>query len=407
MKKTSLLMAALATSALAGSLPLHAEELDDLFAKGDAGLEFRYRIELVDQDGLAENATASTLLTKLWYSTANVHGFSGYLEATNVTSVGKQHYNSTVNGNTAYPVVADPEVTELNQAYAQYKNDFATVKVGRQGVNLDDQRFIGTVGWRQNDQTYDAAAAILTPAKDLTAIYGYVWNVNRIFGRDHPLGDLDTNTHLFNVTYSGFGFGRLTAYSYLLDLNDAPVLGLSSATYGARFTGSTDMSEGVKFGYQAEYARQTDYKNNPADFAADFWHLGADVSVSGVTLGLDYELLGSDGGAAFQTPLATLHKFNGWADKFLTTPGQGLQDVYASLAYTVPGEGVLSGLKLLAVYHDFKSDIGDVSYGSEWNFQASKALNKYLNLVVKAAHYNADAFATDTTKFWIMLGAKF
>jgi len=398
------LLAIMATTAATAE---EATNLSDLFKKGEANVDFRYRLETVNQDGFTKNATASTLLTKLKYKTATFNGFSGYLEATNTTVVGKDTFNSTVNGNTTRPVVADPETTELNQAYVQYAGDWGAVKVGRIGVNLDDQRFIGTVGWRQNDQTYDSAVAVLKPAKGLTAIYAYVWNVNRIFGEDHPFGNLDTATQIINVSYDGFDFGKLTAYGYFIDLNDAPVFGLSSSTVGARFAGKHAVSDGVKLGYQIEYASQKDYKDNPADYSADFWHAGLSVSGGGVTASFDYELLGSDAGVSFKTPLATLHKFNGWADKFLNTPAAGLKDMYASLAYKFPAEGALGGMLLKAVYHDFKSDVGDVDYGSEWDFLISKKLNKTFTLSAKAAFYSADSFATDTDKFWLTLAAKF
>jgi len=384
-----------------------ASGLSDLFAKGDAGIDFRYRLETVDQDGFSKNATASTLLSKLWYKTANLKGFSGYIEVTNTTVFGKETYNNTVNGNLTRPVVADPDTTEFNQGYLQYEAGWGTVKAGRQGVNLDNERFIGTVGFRQNDQTYDAAAVILNPVEGMTALYGYVWNVNRIFGQDHPFGDLDTNTHLINVSYKGFGPGKLSGYGYFIDLDDAPVFALSSRTLGVRYAGNEKITASTKVGYELEYARQSDYKDNPADYSADYWNAGLNVSASGFTVAVNYELLGSDKGVSFKTPLATLHAFNGWADKFLATPANGLQDLYGSFAYKVPEDMAFGGLLLKAIYHDFKSDISDIKYGSEWNFLISKKLNKHFTTSVKAAFYNASTYATDTTKIWFTVAAKF
>jgi len=381
--------------------------ISDIFAKGDAGLSFRYRLETVDQDGFEKNATASTLLTKLWYKTATYKGFSGYLEATNTTVVGKETFNSTVNGNLTRPIVPDPEGTELNQAYLRYKSDWGKAVLGRQSIGLDNQRFIGVVGFRQNDQTYDAVLTSLNPTKEITSTYAYIWNVNRIFGNDHPLGDFDTDTHIFNIGYEGFGFGKLSAYGYFVDLNDAPVLGLSSKTFGLRFSGKKPVSDSIKVGYQIEYAKQSDYKDNPFTYSANYWHTGLSVSTSGFTIGANYEVLGSDGGTSFKTPLATLHKFNGWADKFLTTPTAGLQDTYFSLAYKVPKGSVLTGIHMKAVYHDFKSDVGGVDYGSEWDFLISKKLNKTFTASVKAALYSADTFATSTNKVWVTVLAKF
>jgi hypothetical protein len=397
----------LAAASASGANAEEATNLSDFWAKGDAGLDLRYRLELVDQDGFDKKATASTLLTKLWYKSATLNGFSTYLEGTHTTAVGKDSFNSTINGNTNRPVVADPNATELNQAYLQYKNDFVTLKAGRQGIALDNQRFIGTVAFRQNDQTYDAMSAVVKPTRDLNATYGYFWNVNRIFSDDNPLGNLDTDAHLFNVNYTGFSLGTLSAYGYLLDFNDAAVLGLSTATYGLRFEGKRAISQDVKLGYELEYARQNDYKDSPFDFTANYWNAAVTASTNGFTLGAKYELLGSDNGVSFKTPLATLFKFNGWADKFLNTPADGLQDINASLAYKVPGNTGLGGTLFKVIYHTFQSDAGDADYGTEWDFLISKKLSKRFTASVRAAFYNADSFATDTNKIWFTLGAKF
>ena len=114
-----------------------------------------------------------------------------------------------------------------------------------------------------------------------------------------------------------------------------------------------------------------------------------------------------NGTAALQTPLATLHAFNGWADKFLTTPVGGLHDVYFDASYKVPGKGPLAGLMLRAAWHDFGSTTGGIAYGQEWNALASYPVDKRFTLTAKLAHYNADAFATDTTKLWFSVEAKF
>lgn len=395
---------------LCGATMVTAKEVSSLseaFAEGDASLFLRYRLELVDQNGFDRNATASTLLSKLSYKTATFKGFSGHIEGTHTAIVGADTFSSTVNGNVTRPVVADPELTELNQAFLSYQGKGFAAKVGRQGINLDNQRFVGTVGFRQNDQTYDSILLSSTPTKGVTATYAYAWNVNRIFGNDHPLGDFDANIQMLNGSYKASKFGKLTAYAYLIDINDAPAFGLSSKTFGVRFAGKQSVSDSMTLGYELEYAKQSDYKANPADYSADYYHLAATLSNGGVTVSAGYEVLGSDNGVSFKTPLATLHKFNGWADKFLGTPAAGLQDFYASAAYKVPGQGPLGGLLLKAVYHDFGADVGGADYGTELDLLVSKKVSKHLTASVKAAFYSADTHATDTDKIWFTLQAKF
>lgn len=406
----------LSTAIVSLALPAfsHAEENDsfaDAVTGGKFYLDARYRYEFVDQDGIDNNANASTLRTKLGYKTGEFQGFSGVLEFENSTEVGSGEFNNTVNGKGDYPVVADPENTEVNQAYLTYSGlEGFSLSAGRQAVNLDNQRFVGTVGFRQNDQTFDAVSLVNSSVEDLTLLYAYVWNVNRIFGEDHPFGDLNTKTHIFNASYKGFKAGTLTAYGLMIDLNDMAVWGLSSKTFGIRFAGATEVGNNdMKILYELEYANQTDHGDNPGNFSVNYFHGAAGVNVQGITAKVGYELLGSDDGAAsFKTPLATLHKFNGWADKFLGTPATGLRDFYVNLGYVAKGtDSFLDGTKFVAFYHKFSADFGGADYGTEWDFLISKKIMKHYSVGLKYARYNADTYATDTSKLWLTVGAKF
>ncbi len=406
------LFAGIASFALiAAASPSFAEEastLAEAITGGKASVSFRYRVENVDQTGFAQDASASTLRTKLKYATGVFQGFSGVLEFDNVTEIASGDFNNTINGNVGFPVIADPEITAVNQAYVAFTGfENTTLIAGRVAHNIGNQRFVGTVGWRQNDQTWDMAALVNTSIPDLTFTAAYVWNVNRIFGDDHPFGDLDTNTIILDAKYSGLPIGNVTAYALIIDLNDAPVFGLSSKTFGVRFDGKHKIDGGdLTFLYEAEYANQTDNASNPTNFSADYLHGSLGLSAHGFTGKVGYEKLGSDGGvASFQTPLATLHKFNGWADKFLGTPAGGLEDFYGSLSYKVQ-DGSMKGVKFDAIYHDFSADTGG-SYGSEIDLQVSTKFMKHYSIGLKFADYNADGFATDTQKIWFTLGATF
>ena len=177
---------------------------------------------------------------------------------------------------------------------------------------------------------------------------------------------------------------------------------LSSQTFGARYAGSYPLSRLAKLTVAASFARQSDFRHNPNNYSVDYWLGELGVEAKGFKLLGGYELLGADSGVAltsFQTPLATLHKFNGWADKFLTTPPNGLQDVYGTFGYTRPKVGPFASLGLVATYHDYRSDIASQHYGDEINLQLLAKLKKY-SFTLKYADYNAKAFATDTRKIW-------
>lgn len=369
--------------------------------------DIRYRLEVVDQDGLPEQATASTVRVRTGVKTAEWNGFSAVIEGEAIAVIGDAHYNDTINGLTAYPVVADPADVMLNQAYLRWRPVAAVdAVVGRQAINIDNQRWIGSVGWRQNDQTFDAARVTLKPVKGASVDYFYSWRVNRVFGPDSPQGIWrDTEIHAARAAYAIKNVGTLSAYGLWLDAPSSPAS--SSRTVGVRMAGELSAGKGFVVLYTAEYARQQDHGANPRNFGLDYWLVEPGVKAGPATLRGGYERLEGNGTVALQTPLATLHAFNGWADKFLATPVGGLRDVYLDAQYKVPGKGGLAGLVLRGAWHEFRATLGDVHYGQEWNALASYPLNKTFTVSGKLAHYDAEAFATDTTKAWFSLEAKF
>jgi hypothetical protein len=397
---------ALALTALA--LPVWSQEgapadsvlggLDRAVLGGKWWLRLRYRLENVEQDGFEHDAWASTLRTVLGYETGVWNGASVLLEFEDVSAIGDDKYNSTVNGEVDYPVVADPEGSEVNQVFLRYVPvEQTSLKLGRQVVTLDNHRFVGDVGWRQNQQTFDAASLRWMPLAPLQVFYAFVDNVNRVFGDDSPQGDHRMASHLVNAGYDLEGLGRIVGYAYLLDYDSVDVN--STSTFGGRFSG------GHAFGatellYAAEYAAQADAADNPNDVDQDYLLGELGARLAGWTLRGGWELLGGSGdpGDAFQTPLATLHAFNGWADQFLTTPDTGLEDAYVGLGKKA-GE-----LDFQLVWHDFQSDSGGLDYGSELDASVVWAASSKVSVGLKLADYQADDFSVDTTKAWLWLG---
>jgi hypothetical protein len=96
-----------------------------------------------------------------------------------------------------------------------------------------------------------------------------------------------------------------------------------------------------------------------------------------------------------------LHAFNGWADQFLGTPANGIQDTYVSVGTS------FYGVKLLSIYHHYSDEDGNIDFGQEVNVLAVKKLGQHYKVLLKYAHYEADHFKSDTDKFWFMLGMSF
>jgi hypothetical protein len=411
-------------------------KLPDAIAKGKFNLNVRLRYEFVDQDGVAaitKDSNAPTIRTRFGYTSAPLYGFQGMLEGENIAVLGPEHnYNAAgSNGENDRPVVADPPTTELNQAWIAYSyTNLATVKAGRQRIALDNHRFIGDVGWRQNMQTFDAAGLELKPVKDLSFYYGYLWEVNRVFGDvgfpppPSPAAnncDFESDSHLLNVSYSGWKYGRFVGYAYLLDLgldNGAVTQNDNScATYGGYFAGSAPVTEKLALGYRAEFAWQTDYADSTQDYATEYYNLELSGTVKPFALGVGYEVLGSDSNGnapgtrvGFRTPLATLHAFNGWADVFLNTPADGLCDLYAFAQVTLPWQ-----IPLRFVYHKYDAESGSDDFGQEFNVIASKKFGKHWTGLLKYAFYDGDDAAppalavpdVEVHKFWAQVEFNF
>lgn len=379
--------------------------IPDLIRNGKVNVNARLRWEHADQSdfGGSSNPKASdafTIRTRLGFTTDSFYNFKAMLEFEDVTILGNEdNYNqSGLNGGAGdKTVIADPETTEVNRAWLAYENWDTLFKYGRQRIILDNARFVGNVGWRQNEQTFDGITVRNTGlVPDTTLFYSFLHNVNRVVGDDHPAGDWDSENHLVNASYSGWEYGTVTAYSYILANKDSAAN--SSATYGASFAGSAPVCEDTSVNYRAEYAYQTDYRNNPMDYDANYYHVNLGGKYRKANAGVGYEVLGSDSGdIGFSTPLATLHAFNGWADTFLTTPADGLEDLYFWLGYTLPGT-----VPVKAVYHHYSAEDGSNDYGHEVDVVASRKFGKHFNLLAKFAWYeDGDDGLAGRTKFWL------
>ena len=365
----------------------------EAIADGDADLAVRYRLERVDQEGLYEQATASTGKARLTFTSAKTGRWSLAAEADYAFVVGIEDFNSTVNGRTEYPVVADPQGFDLNQAFLKFHGDQVTATIGRQRINHGRQRFLGGVAWRQNEQTYDALR-LEAKAGRANWDYSYIHNVNRIFGPEGGVQPSDWYgaTHAARLsmeTAPGHTFG---AFGYLIDLSNDNGPPNANATFGADYQGQFD-----KLALTLALARQTDYADNPVSYDAMYYSVQGALALSAATLTVGYDILGSDDGmAGFRTPLATLHKWQGWTDKFLGTPDAGVHDAWFSVG------GKVAGATVTGVYHRFRADAGDADYGSEIGLSVVRPLTESLGLTFKLARYSADELATDTTKAWLM-----
>jgi len=293
-------------------------------------------------------------------------------------------------------VISDPDVAELNRLQFSYNGaKKAGFTLGRQFLALDNQRFVGPVGFRQNSQTFDALRLDSGATLPVELIYAYIDRVHRIFGDDHPTGELDSDSHVLEARIDT-AVGELAGYALLLDLENAPAL--SPQTVGARLAGSSGA-----WSYRLEFARQSDHANAPRAFNLDYARAEAAYDAGFARFAAGAERLEGDGTQGFATPFATLHKFNGAADAFLSTPAEGLRDLWLSARWTVLEDGERP-VSIAITGHDFASDDGELDFGGEFTLSVGIPLTAGVRAEAKAALFDGgEAGPADRTKIWLSL----
>ncbi len=391
--------------------------LDNVKVKG----QIRPRYEGVN-DSVHTNANAFTARTKLTINAGlfGVNGLSTALGIISVNNFGATNYNAGKGGhgnatnNSTYAKVVDPQAAMLSEAAINYKTGKLAAHFGRSNINLDNQRFIGTVGWRQLERSYDTSSLAYNDKK-LSLLGAF------IYGYAGVKGVTTTNTHsvILHAVYKVMPELKVTGYGYLI--------GSTSDTYGLALTGK--VKAGAKFTYRAEYAIQQDPSiktpgTAKAKVKGSYINLDLGANISGLLLGVNYESLSGQTGtgtsvkAGFNPALGTNHKFNGWADVFYvgknSAPTEGLVDMNFRAGYKAKGFG-----KLLAVYHMFDAESTSGTFGSEIDVvyvNKIPGVNK-LNGLLKYASYTADSAnsgttalsrgSNDVTKMWVGLDYKF
>lgn len=399
------LLATIATiGAAASAMPAMAQDADSADSAEDVvdvSGTLRTRYETVSQASQANDADAVTVRGRLGLSVKQ-GGFTIMAEGEGTFAL-VDDFNDTIPGNgiEPFPVVADPNSIELNRAFISYAQGGNSVKVGRQRIIHANSRFVGNVGWRQNEQTFDAVRAqgsIGPVSLDST----YSISQRTIFGSESPNGFFDGDFILL-LADADLDVIDLAAFAYDLDYDTR--VAFSSESFGV--TGKlalsvSSLSPSISLGY----ATQSDTGGNPVDYTAQWLYGEVGASVAGFNVAIGYEELGSDDGiAAFQTPLATLHAFNGWADLFLVTPAAGLRDYYGRVSrrFSVPG---LATFNAAVIYHEFDSDFGGLDYGSEINASLGFKVGP-AGILLKYADFDSEGFGADKQVFWLQADFNF
>lgn len=386
------------------------KKIEDALKFGDGGaikLDVNYRWENANQDaGVKFNgiepktANANTVRTRFGVLSPKFYGFQGFVEYEGTHALQSDYHNNRPDEVSGFSRIADPAYNELNQLWMSYTNFDTVVKGGRQRIKFDDDRFIGNVGWRQLETTFDAVLVTNTSLKNLTVNAGYIGNVQTFLSTTENI-----DAPILNVNYKLGDYGNVIGYGYWLDYREPETAAKSNQTFGLRLNGATPkFYEHYSLLYTAEWSIQQDYGHRAVAYEANRYNVMGGFSAYFLTFQGAMEQLNGNAGGQFNTPLGTNHAFQGWADLFLTTPVNGIRDVFA----TVSGKFLEDSLIVSGVFHDFTDDTGKMHYGDEWDFQAMKKFGKHYSVLAKYAYYSADrndGYAavsnTDTQKIWL------
>jgi hypothetical protein len=397
MKTTTTLFIATSTALLAGTPELMTPPPSSTGDWIKPIIDIRARYEFADVDGL-DPSHALTFRERLGLQTMDWNGFSAYVEGEFTQAAiddyhgGAPGVNPLVAGNSVIP---DPESNELNQGYLQYKGFDTVFKLGRQRIIYDNAAFIGNVGWRQNEQTYDAISLNNTSIDGLTLQYSFINQVNRIFGSDATgfAGDIGSAIHSLNASYTGISGFTLGGYVYLMDFDD--VNAFDNDTFGVSVK-----TKQLGLDLYGEFAFQSDAGVGGDD--SDYAHITVAKTLVCHTFTAGMEYL-SDG---FRTPLSTAHAFNGFADVFVAqrlngTTG-GLTDFYFS--HSMP---IIWGIKMTNTLHAFGDN--EVSTGRGWEFDSvfAKKFDDNFLAIAKLGHFETESALPTTTRFSIEMNYTF
>jgi hypothetical protein len=316
--------------------------------------------------------------------------------------------------NSPYPLLPDPSRTDSNRLYVEYLGLPDTrVRLGKQLVKLDNERFFSDVDFRQIPMLFTGLTVVNESLPD-GEIYAALLNrVRTVVGTQAK-----TRIWLLRAAYSPLRDQSVAAYAYGLNqpqtdlysdsqwyLSDYDgVSDNSHQVFGLRAEGVVPIGAAVNGLYTAEGAHQRHYAGGDPVIEAHYWRLGGGAvlpKLADVGARLDREVKSSNGGRyGFQMPFEDTYAFNGWALQFTRTPAKGLRDTWASLRAR-PGR-----LQLVAELHRFDAAFGGLNYGNERDFRASYALTPSLSLKLQHARFRAGDPAADyydVTKTWLSL----
>ncbi|MEO8102670.1 MAG: alginate export family protein [Betaproteobacteria bacterium] len=381
-------------------------KLSESIANGHLLLEVRPRYAEITETVKPEKTAVWTVRTTLGWQTAPFHDLRLTAQYIYTGTIGSGEYNGDParNASSAYPLLPDPPHSGINQAYADYTGLPATrLRLGRQILRIDDQRFISDVDFRQTPQVFDGVMLTNTALPETEIQLGEFRRIRTVLGRLNPL-----RLHILHVAWNPLPEHSLAAYGYWHDQaatgSQTGFANSAQRIAGAHAEGGFALGEVLRGMYYLGYARQARIGGGDARIKADYSRVGVGVQTTGASIWgvrLDHEVKGSNRGVyGFQTPLTDFYAFNGTALQYTSTPREGLRDTWFT------ARGHLDRLECFVEAHRFRSDFGGLALGREFDASVSWPFTHSLNAKLQHARFRAGDGArvkNDVDKTWLAL----
>ena len=301
--------------------------------------------------------------------------------------------------------------TFLNEAWGQYYfTDNFSVKLGRQMISYDNQRFLGGLEWAQQGRRHDAALLMYENSSSKVKFHaGFAFNSDDDIPEPRLLQADGANFYSVGGNYKHLQYGwfNKTAEKWSLSL-----LALNAGTQQADSTTSNKQTFGVipsitagKIKLAGDFYYQTG-KIGDANVNAFLAGVNATftTNLTPITLGVEH-ISGKDADDTstditnFSPDYGTNHKFNGLMDYFFVGPANGnvgVTDIFLKTKFKLKKGAIIANV------HEFLT--GSTQFNGETNEELSAAMGTEIDLVY-AVKFSPDVtfnlgyshlFATDT-----------
>lgn len=305
------------------------------------------------------------------------------------------------------PAIPDAPSTQINQAFVSFKSQGAAASIGKQTLLLSNQRFIGSNGFWQDEQTFNSAQASYALGFNTQLAYHYINKAYRISGPNagkalvpadsnytaqqglrplSALGEHLLSGHIFNATTTLADYHTFEMLSAFI--NNKTVNALNHNTVNINYHFKRRLGLWLP---EVEAALATQARNQVK--CIGYYQLKGTLGLKGWKLALEREHLGTKQQTPFITPLGSLHEFQGFADQFLSTPQGGLNDDIVHVGFRKQRVSAT----IAAHYFTAASTSGTRALlGKELNITLNYRPSKALQLAFKYAYFTG---AQDNTGF--------